>query len=78
VLSVSGALPAGLSSSIDTSVAGKITIALGNSATLADYQTALGQIRFNNTSENPDTTARDITVQVAQEPGEQQPSRMQR
>src|SRR4029077_8087258 len=66
VLSVAGALPGGIASSIDTSVAGQITLTLGNSATLADYQTALGQIRFSNTSENPDTTARDITVQVAQ------------
>ena len=36
-----------------------------NSATLADYQTALGQIRFGNSSENPDATDRDITVVIS-------------
>jgi hypothetical protein len=64
-LSIAGALPSGISSSIDTSVAGKITVSLFDSGTLADYQTALGQIRFVNNSDAPDPTDRDITVQVA-------------
>jgi 6-phosphogluconolactonase (cycloisomerase 2 family) len=64
-LSIAGALPSGISSSIDTSVAGQITLNLFDSGTLADYQTALSQIRFVNSSEVPDTTDRDITVQVA-------------
>jgi hypothetical protein len=63
--SIAGTLPGGIDSTIDTSVAGKITVHLLNSATLADYQTALRQITFANSSENPNTTDRDITVTVS-------------
>ncbi|MEA2876326.1 MAG: hypothetical protein QOF14_1522 [Hyphomicrobiales bacterium] len=62
VMSIAGALPGGVDSSIDTSVAGQITVHLVNSASLADYQTALGRVRFSNTSVIPNTTDRDITV----------------
>ena len=48
VLSIVGTLPGGIGSSINTSVPGQITINLFNSASLADYQAALGQIRFSN------------------------------
>ena len=64
VLSIAGALPGGIDLSIDTSVPGQITVHLSNAASLADYQTALGQIQFNNTSTVPDTTDRDIAVTV--------------
>jgi hypothetical protein len=64
-LSIAGLLPGGIDSSIDTSTPGQITVHLINSASLADYQTALGQIRFVNSSDAPDTTDRDITVFVA-------------
>ena len=63
-LSIAGALPGGIDSSIDTSVPDQITLHLFNSASLADYRTALGQIRFVNSSDTPDTTDRDITVSV--------------
>jgi VCBS repeat-containing protein len=63
-LSIVGALPGGIDSSIDTSVPGQITLHLRNSASLADYQTALGQVRFVNSSDAPNTTDRDITVFV--------------
>ncbi len=63
-LSIAGVLPGGIDSSIDTSTPGQIKVHLSNSASLADYQTALGQIRFVNSSETPDTTDRDITVFV--------------
>jgi VCBS repeat-containing protein len=63
-LSIAGALPGGIDSSIDTSVPGQITLHLLNSASLADYQTALGQVRFANSSDAPNTTDRDITVSV--------------
>ena len=63
-LSIAGALPGGIDSSIDTSAPGQITLHLVNSASLADYQTALGQVRFVNSSNTPDTTDRDITVSV--------------
>ena len=62
VMSISGALPGGIASSIDISVPGQITVTLTGSATLANYQTAIGQIRFSNTSDAPDTTARTISV----------------
>ena len=63
-LSIAGALPGGITSSIDTSTPGQITLHLSNSASLADYRTALGQVRFVNSSDTPDTTDRDITVSV--------------
>jgi hypothetical protein len=63
-LSIVGAMPGGIDSSIDTSTPGQITLHLFNSASLADYQTALGQVRFVNSSDTPDTTDRDITVSV--------------
>jgi hypothetical protein len=65
VLTIAGSLPGGISDTIDTSVPGQITVHLTGSASLADYQTALGQIRFADTSDNPDTTDRDITVQLS-------------
>ncbi len=64
-LSIAGGLPGGIDSSIDTSTPGQISLHLSGSASLADYQTALGQIRFVNSSDTPDTTDRDITVSVA-------------
>jgi hypothetical protein len=64
VLSIAGALPGGIAGSIDTSVPGQITVNLTNAASLADYQTAIGQIRFNNTLTVPDIADRDITVTV--------------
>jgi VCBS repeat-containing protein len=59
-------LPGGINSSIDTSVAGQITLRLFNSASLADYQTALSQVRFVNSSVSPNTTNRDITVVLSE------------
>ncbi|MEZ6058705.1 MAG: DUF4347 domain-containing protein, partial [Planctomycetaceae bacterium] len=64
VLSISGALPAGISSVIDTSVPGVITVTLTGSATKANYETALKAIRFANSSQDPNTTNRNITVKV--------------
>jgi hypothetical protein len=68
-LSVLGALAGGITSAIDASVAGQITLTLsGGSATgaasIADYQTALHQIQFASSSSNPDTTQRVISVVV--------------
>ncbi len=64
VISIAGTLPGGIESFIDTSVPGQITVNLFNSASIADYETALSQIRFRNTSAVPDETDRDITVVV--------------
>jgi hypothetical protein len=65
-LSIAGSLPGGIASSIDTSVAGRVTLRLFNSASLGDYQTALSQVRFANSSVSPNTTDRDITVVLSE------------
>jgi hypothetical protein len=64
-LSIAGALPDGIDGTIDTSVAGQVTVHLVNTASLADYQTAIGQIRFGNSSNAPDNSDRDIKVSVS-------------
>ena len=64
VLSVQGALPAGISQSLDTSVPGQITLNLTGNASPAAYQTAIAQVRFNNSSQNPAPAARVLNVTV--------------
>ena len=56
------ALPAGISATIDPLDANHIT--LSGTATLAAYEAAIAGVKFSNSSQNPDTTLRDITVQV--------------
>ena len=56
------ALPAGITSSIDTSVAGQITVNLSGSASLANYQTAIQDVTFASTSGNPSTVDRVLNV----------------
>jgi VCBS repeat-containing protein len=68
-LSVAGSLPGGISSSIDTSIPGQITLRLTNSASIADYQTALAQVRFVNSNVSPNTSDRDITVVLSESGG---------
>ena len=59
-----GALPVGVSSSINTSVPGQITVTLTGSATKADYASFIKGITFENTSNDPATTDRIINVTV--------------
>ncbi len=47
-----------------TETAGQITIALSGPATKAVYASTLAQIAFANTTDNPDTTARSVSVTV--------------
>ncbi|MDE5075622.1 MAG: hypothetical protein O4749_06020, partial [Trichodesmium sp. St5_bin2_1] len=61
-LSVNGALPGAIKASSYDSSTGVIT--LTGSAILSDYQTAIAQIQYNNTSGDPNTTARSVTVVV--------------
>ncbi|NES05156.1 MAG: DUF4347 domain-containing protein, partial [Okeania sp. SIO2F4] len=61
-LSVNSTLPTGITASSYDQATGTIT--LTGSAPLADYQSAIAQIEYNNTSANPDTTARSVTVVV--------------
>ncbi len=59
-----GTLPGSISSSINTSVAGQVTVTLSGTGTLAEYQTAIQAVYFSNTSDNPSATSRNITVRV--------------
>ncbi len=64
VLSVLGGLPGGITSSVDTSVAGQITLNLSGTTTIANYRTAIQQVRYANTSDNPTAGARTLQVTV--------------
>ncbi len=61
-LSINGTLPTGITASAYDPVAGTIT--LTGSATIADYQTAINQIVYDNTSGTPDRTDRLVNVTV--------------
>ncbi|HEY9767592.1 MAG TPA: hypothetical protein V6C71_03680, partial [Coleofasciculaceae cyanobacterium] len=61
-LLAAGTLPTGITATAYDSATGVIT--LSGSATLADYQTAIRAITFNNTSSNPDTSDRILEVVV--------------
>ncbi|HEY8360379.1 MAG TPA: tandem-95 repeat protein, partial [Ramlibacter sp.] len=60
LLSVSGTLPTGITASAYNAATGVLT--LSGAATPAAYQAAIAAIRFSNTSDSPNTTARAITV----------------
>ncbi|MBW4659644.1 MAG: tandem-95 repeat protein [Drouetiella hepatica Uher 2000/2452] len=62
VLGVVGGLPSGITASAYDSTTGVIT--LTGSATLAAYQSAIAQVTYSNTSDNPTATDRTITVVV--------------
>ncbi len=59
-----GGLPGGITGTVDTSVPGQITVTLTGSAAATAYETALHAVTFSNGSDTPDTTARNVTVQV--------------
>ena len=59
-----GTLPLGISASIDTSVAGKITVTLSGSASISSYQTALQAVTFKNLNEAPSAVDRVLNVNV--------------
>ena len=61
VLSVAGTLPAGISASYDPAT---YTLTLTGTASKADYQTALTQIRYASTSRDPDAGTRSIGFSV--------------
>ena len=63
-LAIAGTLPAGITSTLDISVAGVITLYLSGPASFVALQTAISQVRFSNTSQNPDETTRVIQVTV--------------
>ena len=61
-LAVQGSLPVGIVASAYDPVTGVLT--LTGATTAADYQTALDQIEFSNSSGNPSTVDRTISVTV--------------
>jgi large repetitive protein len=58
------ALPIGIAGTIDTSVAGRITVTLSGSASVSDYQTALAAITFANNSNTPSVIDRIVETSV--------------
>jgi hypothetical protein len=60
-LAVDGTLPSGITA--DTTVTGTIT--LTGTALVSDYQDALHQITYENSSDDPDTTARTVTFRAS-------------
>ncbi|ATU94434.1 peroxidase family protein [Phyllobacterium zundukense] len=64
VLSVLGGLPGGITSSVDASVAGQLTLNLTGTTSIANYRTAIQQVRYSSTSDNPNPAARILQVTV--------------
>jgi hypothetical protein len=62
VLSVVGALPSGITAVAFNPATGTLT--LTGSATVASYTTALRQIAYTNTSDNPNTATRTVSFTV--------------
>ncbi|GGG05046.1 hypothetical protein GCM10010924_37040 [Rhizobium wenxiniae] len=60
-LSIAGTLPSGITFAYNSSTS---TLTLSGSASKADYQTALQQIRYSSTSDDPGSTARTISISV--------------
>ncbi|MEL6606272.1 MAG: tandem-95 repeat protein, partial [Cyanobacteria bacterium J06614_10] len=54
----------GITYDVSLGTNGEVIIALAGSDTLTNYESALEDITFENTSENPDTTDRTFTVSV--------------
>jgi hypothetical protein len=71
LLVVSGSLPAGIA--VDPASTASNVILVG-SASIAAYQTAVRQVRFNNTSADPDPTARHVQVTVNDGPATSTPA----
>ncbi|MEJ0074051.1 MAG: VCBS domain-containing protein [Alphaproteobacteria bacterium] len=65
VLSVGDLSPFGITSAIDTGVAGRVTVMLTGASTLANYRAALKHVTFSNASENPSAVDRHIEVSVS-------------
>jgi VCBS repeat-containing protein len=63
-LTIAGVLPPGVTASFDTATAGVIRLTLTGSGTIADYETALGQVRFANSGDNVDSTDRIVAITV--------------
>ena len=61
-----GALPGGIAFTVDdTTVPGQIIVTLTGSASIAQYQSALQLITFDNTEDAPSIVPRNITIEVS-------------
>ncbi len=65
VLSIAGVLPGGITSSFGPPVAGQLTMYLSGPATQAQFEAALAQVRFSNSSDSPGAGVRTIQVTVS-------------
>ncbi len=63
VLAVTAGLPAGITSNVATQ-GGQITVTLSGPDTLSNYQNALKHVVFSNSSDNPDSANRSVSVVV--------------
>lgn len=61
---VTAGLPIGISPSVDTSVAGRITLTLTGDVAASNYEAWLKAVRFNNTSATPNTESRLLAITV--------------
>ena len=59
-----GNLPSGITAEVDTSQTGQITVTLSGTASVADYEVALEEVRFENSSSEPATIPREIEITV--------------
>lgn len=59
-----GSLPGGIVATVDISVPGEILVTLSGTASVADYQAALQLVTFENTTDAPDVTDRNIEVSL--------------
>jgi hypothetical protein len=62
-LTISGSLPTGMAATVRT-VNDDIILTLAGAASADNYETAIERVRFSNSRENPDRTARVIEVVV--------------
>ena len=65
VMTVGDLTGLGITSSIDTSVAGQITVTLTGPSLDTNFETALKRVFFGNASENPATTQRVLNITVS-------------
>ncbi len=65
-----GALPAGITGTVDTSVPGQVRVVLTGTASTADYEAALEAIRYANSSQTPVEGARNYTIVVTDAAGD--------
>ena len=59
-----GALPGGITGSVNTSTPGQVKVTLTGASSTANYQSAIRAVTFSNPNANMDATARNVTVVV--------------